>query len=444
MLKLCLALPIFYPTFGGGPLRILRAQAGLRKRDVHARVLTGTPRSKDDFHSLPSAQPSDAAATAAYPIGAMLPIEHVDGTPVHRVQLPAATSPQRTAAYFRALLALCKDPATRPDVIQLHSFERVESLYWIWRLRHLGIPIVHAIQIARPVRRRSSMGRFAERRFRRSFYDAFDAILTNSDAIRSTLRDGSVRTPVEVVPNGVDFARFRGVEDERVRSDARERLGIRGPGPVVLGVGAICPRKGSDLLVEAWTRLLDRHPETELLLVGPRHDQNNPNLEVFGRRLRDAIANSARPDRVHLVGVLEDMNEVYAAADVVVLASAREGMPNCVIEAMACRRPVLLTPFLGQSTHLGRPGVEYLQSERSASALSTNLAALLEEPARREDLVRNGRAWVERHLDLESNLDRLAEFYRWAAKRRAFPSRVHALPAPHGTNAEKQPNREFP
>jgi len=438
MLKLCLALPIFYPTFGGGPLRILRSQAGLRKRDVHARVLTGTPRSKDDFHSLPGDEPRAAEG----PIGSMLPIDSVDGIPVHRVQLPSDTGVHRTSTYFRALLALCEDPATRPDVVQLHSFERVESLYWLWRLRRLRIPIVHAIQIARPVRRSSSAGRFAERRFRRAYYDGFDAVLTNSEAIRSTLRDWAVRSPIEVVPNGVDFARYRSFEDEGVRSKARKHLGIRGSGPVVLGVGAICPRKGSDLLVEAWKQLLDQHPETELLLVGPRHDQNNPNLEAFGQRLRDAIANSPRPDRVHLAGVRDDMNEVYAAADIVVLASAREGMPNSVIEAMACRRPVLLTPFLGQSTHLGRPGIEYLQSDRSATALAGHLAALLEKPALREELVLNGRQWVERHLDLESNLDHLAEFYRWAANRRAMPSRVHALPVPRPASDSKRPGGE--
>jgi hypothetical protein len=50
MLKLCLAHPVFYPTFGGGSLRFLRYQPGLQKRDVQTRVLAGTSRAKDASH----------------------------------------------------------------------------------------------------------------------------------------------------------------------------------------------------------------------------------------------------------------------------------------------------------------------------------------------------------------------------------------------------------
>ena len=77
MLKLCLALPVFYPIFGGGPLRFLRYQPGLRKRDIHARILAGTARSKDDFHVgyTGHIRRSNAGLDGNdYPLGSMLPI----------------------------------------------------------------------------------------------------------------------------------------------------------------------------------------------------------------------------------------------------------------------------------------------------------------------------------------------------------------------------------
>jgi glycosyltransferase involved in cell wall biosynthesis len=440
MLKLCLALPVFYPIFGGGPLRFMRYQPGLRKRDIHARILAGTARSKDDFHT---ERPDHALDRGDFSIGSMLPIEHVEGAPVHRVCLPDESSVQRTSIYFRALIALCQNPATRPDVIQLHSFERLESLFWLSQLRRLEIPILYAIQIARPARHRSAIAHRLEKSMKRAFYDRFDGVVTNSEPISSNLRSLGVRTPIAVISNGVDLDQFRPVADDAARSQSRRSLGVTGPGPVILSVGAVCPRKGSDLLIEAWTKLLERHPDAELVLVGPRHDRNNPGLRRFGGRLRELIACSPHPDRVHFAGVRDDMNDIYGAADLVVLPSSREGMPNVVLEAMACERPVLLTPFEGQSDAIGRPGIEFVQSERSPDALAQNLAALLEDHERWQALVRHGKAWVTRHLDLETSLDRFADFYRQAAGGMRYATTFHEL-RPDYSKANALPTRVQP
>jgi glycosyltransferase involved in cell wall biosynthesis len=178
MLKLCLAHPIFYPTFGGGSLRFLRYQPGLQKRDVQTRVLAGTSRAKDAKH------PHGVLDWDRHPVGHMLPVESVEGVPVHRVRLPDETSVRRTSTYFRALIALCRDPATRPDVIQLHSFERLESLYWIPRLRRLGIPIVYAIQLSSPLHHRSRLVAALHPKMLRRFYDQFDGVVTQQRADR--------------------------------------------------------------------------------------------------------------------------------------------------------------------------------------------------------------------------------------------------------------------
>ncbi|HEB91206.1 MAG TPA: glycosyltransferase family 1 protein [Deltaproteobacteria bacterium] len=405
MLRVCLALPVFYPTFAGGSLRFLHYQPGLRKRDIQARVLTGTARPRDDLH--PGARP-----TPESPIGTRLAVDQIDGIPVHRIQLPERTGPRRTSVFFRALIELCQNPATRPDLIQLHSFERLESLYWIPRLARLGVPIVYAIQIAKPLSRVSWPLRAQKRRMLRRFYSGFDGIVTSSETIESALRCLGIRTPIAVIPNGVDLGRFAPRSEEE-RGSARRRLGLEPDCPVLLSVGAISPRKGADLLVEAWTEVLERHPTTRLLLVGPRHDRNHPRLARFRARLESSIRRSGRPDQVHLLGIREDLPDLYAASDLVVLPSAREGgTPNVMLEAMACGRPVLASPFEGQSKALGRPGIEFEQCRRTPAALARSIDPLLADPARRRRLAKAGRSWVVRHLDLETSLDRFAGFYR--------------------------------
>src|SRR5690606_6392663 len=139
----------------------------------------------------------------------MLPVESIEGIPVHRVRLPDETSARRTAIYFRALIALCRDPATRPDVIQLHSFERLESLYWVPRLRRLGIPIVYAIQISSPRSHRGGLIGALQPKMLRRFYDLFDGVVTSSEQIEERLRRLGVGAPIAVIPNGVDLERHR-------------------------------------------------------------------------------------------------------------------------------------------------------------------------------------------------------------------------------------------
>ncbi len=410
MLKLCLAHPIFYPTFGGGSLRFLRYQPGLQKRDVQTRVLTGTSRTKDARH------PHGELDWDRHPIGHMLPVESIAGLPVHRVRLPDETSVRRTSTYFRALIALCRDPATRPDVIQLHSFERLESLYWVPALRRLGIPIVYAIQLSSPQHHRSRLVAALHPILLRRFYDLFDGVVTSSEQIEGRLRRLGVESPIAVIPNGVDLLRHR-PGDAAARSAARARLGITGDGPVILCVGAVSPRKGSDLLLEAWTRLLPRHPALELVFVGPRHDETGKRPGDFEGRIEALIARSGRPAQVRLLGVRDDVAELYAAADLLALPTAREGgTPNVVLEAMASGIPVLLTPFDGQSAAIGRPGLEFAQSARTVESLTRALGDLLANDARRAELAHQGLRWVRTHLGLDRSLDRFADFYARAAE----------------------------
>ena len=330
MLKVCLALPVFYPTFGGGPLRFLRYQAGLRKRNVYCRILAGTARPKDDLHGQGNTLPN--ARSADHRIGTRLPVEDIDGTPVHRIRLPDDTGFRRTSIFFRALIELCENPKTRPDVIQLHSFERLESLYWRRQLSRLGIPILYTIQIARPAWHPSRIVRTLKKRMLHDFYSGFDGIITSSEKIESGLRALDVATRIVVIPNGVDLERYppRPIE---TGVTGRRRLGLAEAGPVLLSVGAVSPRKGADLLVGAWARLLDRHPDTQLVLVGPRHDQNNARLGRFKAQLETSIKDSGCPDRVHLLGVRDDLPEIYAASDLVVLPRAK-AEPR-----MRCSRP---------------------------------------------------------------------------------------------------------
>lgn len=148
---------------------------------------------------------------------------------------------------------------------------------------------------------------------------------------------------------------------------ARARLGLANDGPVVAIVGALTPEKRVDLAIEAVAGLAD----ARLLVVG-----DGP--------LRPVLESSARSmlgDRATFVGVLEDVAEAYAAADVLLVTSSTEGMPGVVLEAVACGLPVVATavgalPWMAEND----PGsIELVDPDASTDAIADALRDCVRE-----------------------------------------------------------------
>jgi glycosyltransferase involved in cell wall biosynthesis len=119
---------------------------------------------------------------------------------------------------------------------------------------------------------------------------------------------------------------------------------------------------------------------------------------------------------VHFVGLADDVESYLNGSDLFVLPSQREGMPNSVIEAMACGTPVVITPFLGLSDDLGTAGKQYLLAGFDAHSLAATIATVLEDPSLRDSLSKQGRAWIETTMDLQDSLDRYANLYHELAE----------------------------
>jgi glycosyltransferase involved in cell wall biosynthesis len=137
--------------------------------------------------------------------------------------------------------------------------------------------------------------------------------------------------------------------------------------PVVAYVGALAVEKGVDVAVEAVAAV----PGLHLLIAG-----DGPQRSA----LRELAARCA-PDRVHLVGVLDDVTTAYAAADIVVLPSrGGDSMPAALIEAGLCGRPAVATA-VGAIPDVVEPGVTgALVPVGDPLRLARTLEALLADP----------------------------------------------------------------
>jgi glycosyltransferase involved in cell wall biosynthesis len=174
--------------------------------------------------------------------------------------------------------------------------------------------------------------------------------------------------PVVSTPNGVEVERFRFAADERTR--ARREFDLPENGRVAVFVGHINPGKRVQELLEGWMRFVSAQaasaPPYRLLLVGPATGGAYRHVDLDSV----AVGNSsrAREAGVRLLGHVpqESMPRLYAAADVFVLPTRAEGMPNSLLEALAAGLPAISSRV---------PGVEEILEDDQHSVLVEDVNA---------------------------------------------------------------------
>lgn len=160
-------------------------------------------------------------------------------------------------------------------------------------------------------------------------------VLTPSEFSRREILNayGLDEASVVVIPNAVS-GNFRPAPQDAARSRVLNKFGI--PGPFILTVGDLQPRKNHQGLLRAYEEVIRANPQLphHLVLVGKD--------TWYTPALRSAIRRSPLANRVHLTGFVEDddLVDFYNASDLFVFPSFYEGFGLPILEAMACGRAV--------------------------------------------------------------------------------------------------------
>lgn len=179
---------------------------------------------------------------------------------------------------------------------------------------------------------------WAKKRILRRLYNRSTSVLANSaGAARSAerfygLREGSVST----LYNGLDFDRMQSSAAAKIDDDWWSETSGTGQRFRIVTAGRLNEQKGFHLLVDAVGRLKDRFPDVnfKLAILGEGPSQ---------QKLLQKISELGLGSCVRLMGFRSDAPAWYKTADLFVLPSFLEGMPNVLLEAMACGTPVLST-----------------------------------------------------------------------------------------------------
>jgi glycosyltransferase involved in cell wall biosynthesis len=188
---------------------------------------------------------------------------------------------------------------------------------------------------------------------------------------------------------------------------ARRQLGIPDGGFVVLSPRGLSPLYNIEAIVAGFATALGARSDARLLIV-----EHAPDAD-YARRIRERVAELGLSGRAHfLPGVpAREMPVYYAAADVVVSAPLSDGLPQTLLEAMACGRPHVLPP-LPRYRELVENGRDALFAEATPEGLGAAFARLAGDPALRLGLGEQARATILREADRESELAGMERTYR--------------------------------
>lgn len=222
---------------------------------------------------------------------------------------------------------------------------------------------------------------------------AADGVLAVSQAMKADIAAlGIPADRIRIHHTGVDLTRFA----PRDQAAAKAALGVAGP--LVVSVGALIPRKGHDIVIDAVAAL----PGVQLRIAGEGSERS---------RLAAQVARLGLGDRVKLLGSVAhgELPPLLAAADVMALASSSEGLANAWVEALASGTPIVVPDAGGAAEVVISPAAGRIAT-RTAPAFAAAIGELLAAPPLR-DAVRAtaaGFTWEANTAALYDHLSGLA------------------------------------
>lgn len=309
---------------------------------------------------------------------------HEAGVPVRFLYAGGYASAWRV---YRRLRELWR--AERPDIVQSFLFHA--NVLATRAARAVGVPaVVTGIRVAEPSRWRAAVERWASR-------DA-DRVVCVSQAVAEFAERciGIPREKLVVIPNAIDMV--------DAQSQPAENCGWTQPEGafVVLAIGRLHRQKGFDWLLEVVAGVIDQLPQLRLVIAG-----DGPERERLVRLARQL----GLADRVDFLGWRPDVRPLLQMADLFVLSSRWEGMPNAVLEAMAAGKPIAATRAEGVAELLGPASDRQCIAVGDTEGMRRLILELASDAALRRTLGEENRQRAVSEFSVEQMIARYDQLY---------------------------------
>ena len=283
------------------------------------------------------------------------------------------------------------------DVVQTWIF--AANTYGRVAARLAGVPVVVVAEMAVDLWK----GRF-DRAVDRRLATWCDRLVGNSHAVVDFYRElGVPEDRLAMIYSGIGDEEPPPVDPVAVRAE----FGFAPEAPVVLFAGRLADQKRVDDLLKALDLLQHVQPELRTLIAG-----DGPLRE----RLEETAHGYALDDKVLFLGHRNDVPRLLAAADLLVLPSSYEGLPNVVLEAMRFRKPVVATAAPGTTEVVVDGETGSLVPIGDIIVLARAIRDLVRDPDSARRLGEAGRARAESHFGADTMIAHFANLYEQLAQ----------------------------
>jgi glycosyltransferase involved in cell wall biosynthesis len=254
-----------------------------------------------------------------------------------------------------------------------------------------GIPLSRARCITDPIGS-------ASRAF--VFKHGCSQIVADASVIKRQLvkQHGIDPAKIEVIGSAVDLMKFKPPRD---RTRFRREIGVGDDTPLIGNVGMIRPDKGQLQLVKAAPLVFEKHPGARFVIVG-----QGTGILKRGINVRNAIDKAGLTDKVIMAGYRWDTPDVYAACDMIVIASLHtEASPIVLREAFASGRPVIATK-VGDIPEIVRHRENGLLIEPGdTQALAAAIVEFISKPELAARCALNGFSYAAEHFSFDKMME---------------------------------------
>ena len=229
-----------------------------------------------------------------------------------------------------------------------------------------------------------------------------NAVTTNAIELAKKAK-AFIDREIHLIPNGIDTGNFKPVGRNEVLAEA---LGVENRTSKVVGfVGELREKKGLATLLTGYAQTNKKIPST-LLIVGEIREGED-------KKIFDEFQLSNPENQIIVTGHVphKDLPAYYSLMDVFIHPSLRDGMPNAVLEAMACGVPVIATPVGGVLDVLEDGVNGWTIPVNDAEHLAKVIEKLLNDPEQRARLSKKAREKIEAEFTLQSELQANLNIY---------------------------------
>ena len=230
-----------------------------------------------------------------------------------------------------------------------------------------------------------------------------DVVIATSTALQNAVICSKLWKKVKVlkIPNGVDTQKFYQVSKQE-KQTLKRHFDFPTSKTIITFVGGISKRKGIDFLIEVWKVILKVREDVCLLLVGPIEE------EQLVHQIQAEFDQGQLTHNIRLLGKRDDVDQILRASDIFVFPSRREGLPNALLEAMACGLPSVVLDIKGIISDIIDDGKEgYIVYEEDTKSFAGKLLKLFEDNNLRNVIGKLARLKIEERF----SIDRVAEKY---------------------------------